>query len=1119
MPKVEILINVIDADAVRKLRALRQTARDSFQGVRTAGKEAHFEPPEGVNKFRESLHVLRPLLHSFGVEVGGLREYGAVAGAGMLALAGVLGVTLAAALEKVAEGAAKAKRALADIGVSPEGVEKSAKELNETLETVGGRVGKLREATQPKESIVGPNQVYHPTAGMAPEELPAAEKQLEKVFRVGSPDETTAGKELDKFLEPFTKEKGLTPEIARALPAGVAKTFGEAVGVKIDEKSRLSPQKQLARSVESKGVDFANQQIGFGAKPEQFNQLVKEGAYIPGAELLRGIQQPKNAAGTDKQYAELQAKGVQSLDDAVGHVKASLTSLAEAIGGVPIKDAVQGLADAIKGAAEAITGNPLFQFLTGRNDKGEKLKPGEQSTAPDRVRQSVVDYLKPQVPGSFADKAFTPVIESLFGPEKPGSTSPLAATVPTSEVPGTPAYKAIAQAQAPSTPPPSGPALPSPLAAALANRTAIAPEAGTGTAPGSGPAPAAAQTTFGPAEPGKPALATIPLLPAGQTASSSSPATATDRVAALDPQNRAVFATLPRADLLARGFTPAEADELARSAPATPSPASASPSAPSSSPAPAAPPATPAASEPAPTAFPSPAATVPSPPAAAPPAAVPAPAEARGEDFYRQRIRENWLRTHPGEPLPAGYAEGGEVTGDTLDWTSVKAAAADGGEIAEKTPQFSGGGTAGDTEAAQAAEMVRVDMARGKEAAETAKHAAHGYDAGGEIADASAPSKLASVETTAAPAAPGFADGGAIGLPGFADGDQIDGDDPISRASRSAAAAAAAPGAIGAAETVAKVPVQGGQSVAERFGVVGSRAGTLDELKAEAAKSRSPTLNTAPANLESAYPRQAQPPGDPSTTEKQKETAAAERAEQQHQQRRIERWTSFLQGHFAGAGPFNPKASNLGAQMFVDRSQLIGGLRQARAAFSNAFGAGRRWSPAGGGTWSEGTSFARGGPIRGPGTSTSDSIVGEFERGGFILKASAALRAGRSKLDHLHSLAGMASGGKIMLRVSNGEEHFTSFETQRIGLANLQTLNRADGGPVSLTDEIPSPVPFPGKGDDSPATRESGYELHLHMPGGQAVPVSTDRDSLQRVERAAVFDRLLNIVPNPDSVR
>ena len=238
---------------------------------------------------------------------------------------------------------------------------------------------------------------------------------------------------------------------------------------------------------------------------------------------------------------------------------------------------------------------------------------------------------------------------------------------------------------------------------------------------------------------------------------------------------------------------------------------------------------------------------------------------------------------------------------------------------------------------------------------------------------------------------------------------------------------------------------------------------------------------------------------------------------------RVAPWSSFLQGHFAGAGPFNPKANALGAQMFINKAQLIGAMRNIRSGFANAFGPSRRWSPAGGGQWTQGEGMAEGGPIRGPGTSTSDSITGEFEQGGYILNARASFRAGRSTLDSLHAFGRrFALGGKIVAHVSDGEEYFTRVETQRIGLANLQTLNRAGGGPISLTDEMASPVQFPSSVADNPGSRESGsgYELHLHMnKNDPPVAVSTDRDSLERVERAAMFDRMLNIVPNSDAVR
>jgi hypothetical protein len=81
--------------------------------------------------------------------------------------------------------------------------------------------------------------------------------------------------------------------------------------------------------------------------------------------------------------------------------------------------------------------------------------------------------------------------------------------------------------------------------------------------------------------------------------------------------------------------------------------------------------------------------------------------------------------------------------------------------------------------------------------------------------------------------------------------------------------------------------------------------------------------------------------------------------------------------------------------------------------------------------------LAGGGPIIGPGTGTSDSITMSAEPGAFILKESAARRAGRQALNMLHGYA----GGGVPIRVSNGEEYFTRAEVNHIGLSALRDLN------------------------------------------------------------------------------
>jgi hypothetical protein len=119
-----------------------------------------------------------------------------------------------------------------------------------------------------------------------------------------------------------------------------------------------------------------------------------------------------------------------------------------------------------------------------------------------------------------------------------------------------------------------------------------------------------------------------------------------------------------------------------------------------------------------------------------------------------------------------------------------------------------------------------------------------------------------------------------------------------------------------------------------------------------------------------------------------------------------------------------------------------------------------------------------GGPIVGPGSGTSDSIVMNAGSGDFILKESAARRAGRRVLDTLHGYAG---GGPI--RVSNGEEYFPRTEVSRIGIDVLNALNAGSDAPK-----------FAGGGDlnyddsyEANAGREATAKLERLRQSGQWV--------------------------------
>ena len=93
-------------------------------------------------------------------------------------------------------------------------------------------------------------------------------------------------------------------------------------------------------------------------------------------------------------------------------------------------------------------------------------------------------------------------------------------------------------------------------------------------------------------------------------------------------------------------------------------------------------------------------------------------------------------------------------------------------------------------------------------------------------------------------------------------------------------------------------------------------------------------------------------------------------------------------------------------------------------------------------------SYANGGPIRGPGTGTSDSIPDKMRPGTFIMPADSTQSLGAKALSSL--------GKKVPVNVSNGEYEYTPEQVHAVGLRALSQLKDAthtqaqgaDGGDV-----------------------------------------------------------------------
>jgi hypothetical protein len=390
---VAITIRVNDAES-SKISALRQEIErlkgsaggggNPFAAFSSGAKSAHgaaVELTSSSRTLREAIHALHPALEQLGIGFGNLRGLGSAA-RGSIAVfsAGLLG-TLLVALEKVFDATERAKKSLADLGVAPAGALRSARELQTTLGAQADLIAKSRAAAGAGESYVRPqynpnsilgptefgtgfaqgpgsglrepsayiagNKLYSVPGGSSPGSVAKQTEALQKIFRLGSGSETSGDEAFNKFLDEVGPEGRLTPAIAQNLPnAGVAARLAKLLGINIDPKSEYTPQQQLARHIGEGGVGLANRLIAEGQiSPEQGISIATQAAYEPFGRLLGAAG--KQAPQIDKEYAEFQAKGPASLQDAVGHVKQSLNNLADEIGKSGLTKAIEGLASLI----------------------------------------------------------------------------------------------------------------------------------------------------------------------------------------------------------------------------------------------------------------------------------------------------------------------------------------------------------------------------------------------------------------------------------------------------------------------------------------------------------------------------------------------------------------------------------------------------------------------------------------------------------------------------------------------------------------------------------------------------------------------------------------------------
>jgi len=146
----------------------------------------------------------------------------------------------------------------------------------------------------------------------------------------------------------------------------------------------------------------------------------------------------------------------------------------------------------------------------------------------------------------------------------------------------------------------------------------------------------------------------------------------------------------------------------------------------------------------------------------------------------------------------------------------------------------------------------------------------------------------------------------------------------------------------------------------------------------------------------------------------------------------------------------------------------------------------------------DGALFA-GGPIRGPGTGTSDSILAALDTGGFVLRAASAAKIGTPALD---AFSHLAAGGALNPKLPGGVELGQGGPQTAPGATPLRlpdflagggAITRfADGGLAGYADAVSSSLNFrPRSFADGGAPDEAGGDIfNFHMPSGKTVAVS-----------------------------
>lgn len=111
--------------------------------------------------------------------------------------------------------------------------------------------------------------------------------------------------------------------------------------------------------------------------------------------------------------------------------------------------------------------------------------------------------------------------------------------------------------------------------------------------------------------------------------------------------------------------------------------------------------------------------------------------------------------------------------------------------------------------------------------------------------------------------------------------------------------------------------------------------------------------------------------------------------------------------------------------------------------------------------------FANGGPVRGPGTGTSDQVPDEVPNGTYIMPADSTQAVGEQQLATMGSTPrGFAPGQrKVPVQLSNGEYKLPPDQVHAIGVQALDNMKNATHAPVPARGFVP------GQGGEAPEPR------------------------------------------------